>query len=231
MVLTLKTALNTTCAATLLKKVCLFTELDDDTINSIATLCIARRLPKGTIVCQENDIADTLYIVGSGELKVYLSDEQGQELILTTLDTECYFGELGILTNQTRAASVMVLDDCQLFSIKKCDFDSLLDNNPHITRKLLANLATFSKQQVNTIKAFAMKDVYGRLVALLEAKAITDEDGRQIVKPKMTQKLLAQRVGATRERVAKIMKDLASGGYINVQRDHIEITRKLPTSY
>lgn len=222
--------MNTEKITELLKTVCLFSDLEEQALGSIAELCIPRRYGKGSVICNEGDTADTLFLIEQGQIKVYLSDEQGQELVLTTMEAGDYFGELGILTDQTRAASVMTTSDSLLYAIQKSGFDTLLDNNHKLTRTLLTNLASFSKSQVNTIKAFAMKDVYGRLVSFFEAQAI-EEDGVLKIKPKMTQKLLASRVGATRERVARIMKDLSVGGYIKVDTDAILLLKKLPTSY
>ena len=80
------------------------------------------------------------------------------------------------------------------------------------------------------LKSLALSDVYGRLVRLLNALA-KDVDGRQIVPEKLTQQDIADRVGASRDMIGKLLKDLVAGGYLGVEERTISILKKLPTGW
>ncbi|MAZ65516.1 MAG: Crp/Fnr family transcriptional regulator [Kangiellaceae bacterium] len=214
----------------LLKKVCIFSGLDDQALASIEQKMVRRKVPKNTVIVYEGDNADSMYIIESGSVNVFVADDEGRELVLTQQGEGSYFGELAILANEQRSASVITTQPSTFLVINKDNFRQVIEENVAIAMVLLENLAQLSRRQVNSIKSFAMKDVYGRLVQVLEDAAV-EEDERLLVRPKLTQQALANRVGATRERVAKIMKDLVNGGYLEVTSSAIEIKKRLPSSY
>ena len=81
------------------------------------------------------------------------------------------------------------------------------------------------------IKALALQDVYGRVAKVLTTLAETDEDGVGRIQEKLTQQDIADRVGASREMVARILKDLTIGEYIAIESRQILLLKHLPESY
>jgi CRP/FNR family cyclic AMP-dependent transcriptional regulator len=131
---------------------------------------VVRSFPKNAVIINVGDRADTMYIILSGRVKVYLSDEAGKEILLRTMGPGEYFGEL-VLDGQTRAASVMTLEPSRFFVIPQRDADALLTGNPqfarHLVRKLIGKVRSLTEQ----VRNLALRDVYSRLVRFLEEQA------------------------------------------------------------
>ena len=93
----------------MLSKVEIFVGLGADELAELEGSCVARNYPRNTVVINENDFADSLYIIESGRVKVYCSDKNGKEYIMNTLGPGDYFGELALLDDDRRSASVRTL--------------------------------------------------------------------------------------------------------------------------
>lgn len=215
---------------TALEKVSLFSALTGNEIEMLESRCVRRRYPKGAIIVSEGEATDSLYLVESGKLKVFLCDEGGKEVVVSTLGPGDYFGELSLIDEEPRSASVMATEACVMRIMLKETFWGALRENPSLSLSLLKGLAKKTRHLTDKVKGLALKDVYGRIAETLEslAKPTSDE---KLVLEKLTQQDIANRVGASREMVARIMKDLSTGGYITVQDRSIIINGKLPASY
>lgn len=216
----------------LLMNVSLFDGLDDNELKAIEGLCQRRNYPKNSILINEGDESNSLYIIESGRVKVFVSDTSGKEFVLNTMGpgAEGYFGELALLDDERRSASVITVEKSILAIIYKADFERILEEHPSISLKLLKNLTRKVRSLTDSIKSLALKDVYGRIKKLFDDLAV-DEDGELTVSEKLTQQEIANRVGSSREMVARILKDLIMGGYINNESKKIKITKDLPESY
>jgi CRP/FNR family cyclic AMP-dependent transcriptional regulator len=80
------------------------------------------------------------------------------------------------------------------------------------------------------VKSLALMDVYGRVARMLLDLAV-ERDGALVVEDRPTQQEMANRVGASREMISRILTELAAGGYIEVARDRITISRTLPCGW
>lgn len=217
-----------------LQAVPLFNNLSAEDLEKISQHASTRSFPKNTVVINEGDDTDSLYLIDKGSVKVYLSDNNGKEVIINTLETGEYFGELAILSSGKRSASVMTLENTTLSLINKNNFKNLLLNQPTIAYVLIENLAQRVRELTENIKSLALQDVYGRVVktllSLSEPIQLENADKR-VIRKRITQQEIASRVGSSREMVARILKDLALGDYITHDNKQIVINKKLPDHY
>jgi len=211
----------------MLSSIPLFSDLDETQLQALSRRAVIRHYPRNTIILSEGDSSDSLYCIISGRVKVFLNDEEGKEVILNNQQSGDYFGELALLDSGPRSASVMTLEDCRLYVISKADFDEFLDQHQEASRRIMAGLVSRLRALTENVRSLALMDVYGRVARVLLELAI-EEDGVLIIKDTLTQQDIASRVGASREMVSRILKELKTGGYIEINKKHIVIKEKLP---
>lgn len=215
----------------ILQQVELFQGLSNEELETLSSSSSSRSFPKNTVVIHENDPADSLFIIESGKVKVYCSDKNGKEFIINTQGEGDYFGELALLDDSTRSASVRTVEKSSFCIIFKDNFNRVLDDHPNIARKLIRNLAARVRKLTADVKSLALQDVYGRVANVLTDLAEERGDGSLYIPEKLTQQDIADRVGASREMVARILKDLTIGDYIRFEGRHIIINSRLPAKY
>ncbi|WP_101759192.1 Crp/Fnr family transcriptional regulator [Oceanicoccus sp. KOV_DT_Chl] len=214
----------------MLDKVEIFDGLSQAELEALAASSVVRS-PKNTVIINENDHADSLYIIESGKVKVYCSDKNGKEFIMNTLQAGDYFGELALLDDDKRSASVRTMEKSSFCIIYKEDFNQVLEQQPNIASILIRNLTRRVRKLTKDVKALALQDVYGRVTTVLTTLATPRDDDTSIIPEKLTQQDIADRVGASREMVARILKDLTIGEYITFEGRNIIINGKLPDNY
>ena len=170
-------------------------------------------------------------MIESGKVKVYCSDKNGKEFIMNTLGPGDYFGELALLDDSTRSASVRTVEKSEFRIVMKEDFSGVLADHPGIVKQLISNLAGRVRKLTADVKSLALQDVYGRVANVLMDLAEERGDGTLFIPDKLTQQDIADRVGASREMVARILKDLTIGEYIRFEGRHIIINTRLPAKY
>ena len=139
--------------------------------------------------------------------------------------------ELALLDDSTRSASVRTVEKSSFCIIYKDDFNQVLDDHPTIARKLIRNLSQRVRKLTADVKSLALQDVYGRVANVLMDLSEERGDGTLYIPEKLTQQDIADRVGASREMVARILKDLTIGEYIRFEGRHIIINTRLPAKY
>jgi CRP/FNR family cyclic AMP-dependent transcriptional regulator len=215
----------------ILNKVEIFEGLGPEELEALRASSVVRNYPKNTVIINENDHADSLYIIESGRVKVYCSDKNGKEFIMNTLVAEDYFGELALLDDDKRSASVRTMEKSGFCIIYKEDFNKVLDQHPNIAKTLIRNLTRRVRKLTQDVKALALQDVYGRVTTVLTTLAEPRDEETAVIPEKLTQQDIADRVGASREMVARILKDLTIGEYISFEGRNIVINGKLPENY
>ena len=214
----------------MLRKIYLFSELPEEDLQAVSNLATTRTYPKNTIIISEGDDSDSLYAVLSGKVKVYLSDDDGREIIINIQGEGEYFGELALLDDSPRSASVMTLEETKLAVISKSSFEKCLSNNPQLALHIIRELSSRLRNLTQNVKSLALMDVYGRVArTLLDMAEPTGEILE--IRQKLTQRDIASMVGASREMVSRILKDLSTGGYITIQNKTITINEKLPPGW
>ena len=205
------------------------TPLEDDTLRNIAASGVIRTFPRNTVLINEGDVGDALYVLLSGRVKVYSSNEAGREFVIDFHGPGEYVGEMS-LDGAPRSASVMTVEPTTCAVVNRAQFRDFILAHPDFAMHLIERLIHRVRVTTSNLKSLALSDVYGRLVRLLNA-LVQDVNGRFVVPEKLTQQDIADRIGASRDMIGKLMKDLVAGGYLAVEDRTITLLKKLPTGW
>jgi CRP/FNR family cyclic AMP-dependent transcriptional regulator len=203
--------------------------LAEDTLRKIASSGVVRQFPKNVVLINEGDQGDTLFIVVSGKVKVFASNEAGKEVVIDFHGPGEYVGEMA-LDGAPRSASVMTVEPTTCAVVSRAHFRDFILAHPDVALHLILNLIRRVRLATENVKSLALSDVYGRLVRLLLSLA-QERDGRLTVPEKLTQRDIAERVGASRDMISRLMKDLVGGGYLAIEGRAITILKKLPPAW
>jgi len=215
----------------MLRAVPLFQDLSDTDFALMNDLAIEKQVPKGTVVMTEGTVGDSLFTISSGRVKVFIGDEDGREIILKILGPGDFFGEMSMIDSQPRSASVATLEPSVFKVLSHQAFAQCLERAPRIATLVMQALAKRLRDADRKISTLALMDVYGRVANTLLELAI-DSNGKLVVGEKLSQQDIANMVGASREMVNRILKDLSDRGYITVESKMITIhDQKLPPSF
>jgi len=213
----------------MLKNIPFFSSLTDSELTAISKAAVKKTFPKNTILLSEGDSTDALYVICEGKVKVTIDDNEGKELILSILGTGEYFGEMALLDDEPRSASVTTKETTQLLIISKNDFMGFFSSNP-IALNLLKDLIKRLREANKKIESLGLLDVYGRVARILNQFAKSQE-GKMVIEEKLTHQEIANMIGSSREMVSIILKELSNGGYITIDKKLITINKKLPYSW
>jgi CRP/FNR family cyclic AMP-dependent transcriptional regulator len=213
-----------------LENIALFSGLSESDMAAISNLAVTRSFPKNTLVICEGDTSDSLYMVLSGKVKVFLSDEEGKEVTLNLQGAGEYFGELAILDEAPRSASVITTEDTKLAVLSKSAFEKCMEQHATIALTIMRGLARRLRELTENVRSLALMDVYGRVARLLLEMA-EEQDGKNVIKQRLTQRDIASMVGASREMVSRILRDLSIGGYITIENKIITLNERLPPAW
>ena len=202
---------------TVLRALPIFETLDDECLKPLMRVAMLRAIPRHTVVLNAGDSTDNIYFVLSGSLKVQVSDEDGREVILSKLGPGELFGEMGVLDENPRSATVLAVEPSQVVVMGKADFKQCLVDNPDVALFIMRNLTKRLRMADRNIESLALLDVYGRVARLLLESAETI-DGRKVVTHKLTKQDIGKMIGASREMVSRVMRDLTAQGLIE-ERD------------
>ena len=204
-------------------------EISDPMVRELAARGQVRTFPKNAVIINEGDRGDSLYVILSGKVKVYVSDDDGREMILDLYGPGDYVGEMA-LDGRPRSASVMTLEPTSCSVVTRDELRSAIGANPDVAMSLIATLIDRARIATDNVKNLALMDVYGRVARLLLSLA-KEEGGKLVVPERMTQQDIADRVGASRDMISRIFKDLTVGGYVTVENRQITINRKPPARW
>jgi CRP/FNR family cyclic AMP-dependent transcriptional regulator len=210
----------TTVSTAVLKAVPLFASFPEDQLRMLTTMVTRRSATRSTTIMAGGDATDSLYIVLSGRLKVMMSDSDGKEVILSILGPGEFFGEMGLIDDEPRSASVVTIEPCELLSISKRDFKKCLVENSEMSMAVMRGLVRRLREADRKIGSLALLDVYGRVARLLLDMA-ENVNGEKVVTKRLPKQDIAKMIGASREMVSRVMKDLQTGGYIEMRGSNI----------
>ena len=204
--------------------------LDDALLREIAGKGGIKRYPAHAILINEGDSSDSIYILLSGRVKVYSTNAEGKEVVIATHGAGEYIGELS-LDGGVRSASVMTLEPTTCSVVSGASLREFIAAHPDFASHLIRKLIRSVRQATESVKSLALEDVYARVVRLLTDLSDPGPEGQRRVRERLTQQGIADRIGASREMVSRIFKDLSAGGYIAQDSGHIVVVRKLPTAW
>jgi len=211
-----------------IKAVPFFTLLSDRELDVIRAVASEKTYPKNAVVLTEGEMGDSLYMIQSGKVKVFIGDEEGREIILKILGPGAFFGEMSMIDKQPRSASVTTIEASTFQVLTHAAFERCVEQEPRIANMVMQILAQRVREADRKIGTLALMDVYGRVASTLLELAV-QSNGKLVVSEKLSQQELANMVGASREMVNRILKDLSDRGFITVESKSITIiNRELP---
>jgi CRP/FNR family transcriptional regulator, cyclic AMP receptor protein len=213
-----------------LKKISFLSRLSDEVLIALAERAKSAKFPKQATIIMEGDESNSLYIMLSGKVRVFSSDDKSKEVTLLIQEPGSYFGEIALLTDEPRSASVVALEKTTCAVITKNDFIHWLMNYPEVAIALLGVLSDKIRHLTNKVRQMALSNVYERTVKTLQEMAVVEGNIR-VIHNRPTQQDLASMVGASREMVNKIMHELTKGGYVTIEDKTLVIHKKLPSSW
>jgi CRP/FNR family cyclic AMP-dependent transcriptional regulator len=204
--------------------------ISDPFVRALAGLGRLRTYPKNTVFITEGDSSDSVFVVLSGRVKVFISDTEGHEMILDTQGPGEYVGEMA-LDGKPRSASVMTLEPTTFSVVGRDPVREAIRHNPDFALDMISRIIDRARIATNSVKDLALLDVYGRVARLLLNMAVEAADGKLQIPEKITQQEIAERVGASRDMVSRIFRDLTAGGYIKVENRIVTINKKPPARW
>jgi CRP/FNR family transcriptional regulator, cyclic AMP receptor protein len=199
-------------------------------LRTLAARGEPRRYRKGTLLIQEGDFGDTLFIVLSGRVKAFSVDERDREIVYGVYGPGEYLGEMS-LDGGPRSASVITLEPTVCVVLTRQTLREHIAANPEFAFELLATVIQRARLATQSARSMALLDVYGRLARLLESLAEPRQDGTRAIPDRVTHQELANRVGCSREMVSRLMKDLQTGGHILIRDGRVVLARVLPARW
>ncbi len=196
-----------------LRRVPLFSGLTEPQLEALAAGSARRSYPKGRTIVSEGEPSQSMYILLAGRAKVQRSDSEGKEVILAVLGSGEFFGEMSLIDDAPRSASVITLEPCEFMAVSKDAFKALLAQSPEVSMNVMRGLVRRLREADKKIETLALLDVYGRVARVL-LDFSEDVGGERIVKNKLPRQEIAKMIGASREMVSRVMKGLELDGYI-----------------
>jgi CRP/FNR family cyclic AMP-dependent transcriptional regulator len=200
-----------------LKSVPLLAELPDERLAVLASAISVCRVQRGRFILHAGEKTAGFYIIRSGRAKVLLSNEEASEVTLAIIGPGDYFGEMGLLDDHPHSASVQTLATCELMHITAVDFLRCFSDNPGFATCIMRGLIRRLRQANRQIESLALLDVYGRVARVL-LDLSENIDGDRVIQKVPSQQELARMVGASRETVSRVLRDLQNSGHIWVER-------------
>jgi CRP/FNR family cyclic AMP-dependent transcriptional regulator len=189
-----------------------------------------RRYRKNTLLIEEGDHGDTLYLILAGRLRSYASGDKGREITYGIYGPGEYLGEMS-LDGGPRSANVITLEASSCAVITRTTLERHIAEHPEFAFELIAKLIRRARAATLSAKQLALNDVYGRLVLLLNSLAVAQAGGTRVVGEKLTQQEMANRLGCSREMVSRLLKDLAAGGYLRLVEHRLWLLQPLPARW
>ncbi|MBC7941591.1 MAG: Crp/Fnr family transcriptional regulator [Chitinophagaceae bacterium] len=192
---------------------------------------VAHPYRKGSTLIEEGAVGDTLFIILAGRLRAYSSNlQQDREITYGTYGPGEYVGELGF-DGDCRSASVIALEPSVCAVITRATLQAYIAEHPEFAFELLAKVIRRARAATLTARQLALNDVYGRIKLLLEGMAQARTAGAHVDIQRLTHRDIAARVGCSREMVSRVMKDLATGGHVEVMADTLRLRLPMPARW
>ena len=210
----------------LLRRVPLFALLTESQAQQIADAVVKRRFKRGDRIVEQGLKSNALHIILSGRARVLASDSRGREVILATLQPGDYIGEMSLIDNEPHSATVRAEVQTDVLMLGRSDFARCMPESSSMAYAVMRVLVRRLRHSVRNIESLALMDVYGRLARVLLENAQRDANGCLVIHDKISRLDLAKMVGASREMVTRVMKDLEQRGFVTVRLDGAMVVKE-----
>ena len=203
----------------LIRRVPLFSMLTAPQAETVAAAVIKRRYKRGEAIVEQGKQSNALSIILNGRARVVTTDAKGREVILAILQPGDYMGEMSLIDNEPHSATVRTEVQTDVLVVGRPEFARCLPENSSMAYAVLRGLVHRLRQADRKIESLALMDVYGRVARSLLESAVADREGKLVIRDKVSRQDLAKMVGASREMVSRVMKDLEERGFIDTRAD------------
>jgi len=215
-----------TSAIEFLKKVPIFSDLEEETLTKVAKSGILKSFKKNNIILSEEEPGSALFIIEEGKVKVSRSSNDGKEVILAIINESDFFGEMALLDGMARSATVTALEDSKLFIIQRNEFLELLKSHPEVSIVLLTELTKRLRASSMKVKALSLKDAEGKVATVL--LELADQIGKirqgvVEVDHLPYQQELANMAGTSRETISRTLHSFAKKGLVELDGSKLRI--------
>ncbi len=204
----------------LLRSISYFSGLDEATLEALARVAARRRYDAGQMIFVEGEPCAGLFIVESGQVKIFKLSPEGREQILHIFGAGEGFNDVAILDGGPNPASVMALEPTAVLVIDRSSMMDLLERYPALSRAVIENLASRARHLVSLVEDLSLRTVIGRLAKLLLEQAT---DNLERVPRGLTHAQMAARLGTVREVITRSLHKLEDEGIIKIERHKIMI--------
>lgn len=201
----------------------LFKDLDPTALTRLAERSHVRRLGRGQILFSQGEPSDHLFIVRTGRVRVLVSSAQGEDLVLAVLEAGDSFGEVTVLSDEPRSASVDALEPSELTAVPAAEIRAVLLENPAVLLAVAARLADTVRRITDVAADLVFLDVPRRLAKLLVTQAVVQQDGTTVCELNMSQSGVAARLGATRQTMNRALGEFVRRAWITVDGTTVQI--------
>ena len=200
----------------LIRRVSLFSTLTPEQAETLAATVSKKRFKRGEILVQQGKKSDALYIVLTGRTRVLMTDSKGREVILATLASGDYVGEMSLIDNEPHSATVVADQQVDVLVLGRDSFLRCLGENMEMAHAVMRVLVQRLRKASENISSLALVGVYGRVAKVLLDSAAPAADGQLVIRDKVSRQDIAKMVGASREMVSRVMKDFEEQGFIQL---------------
>ena len=201
----------------LIRRVPLFAMLTETQANAVANAVVKRRFKRGETIVEQGKKSNALFILLNGRARVITADGRGREVILATLQPGDHIGEMSLIDNEPHSATVRAEVQTDVLMLGRVEFARCLPENTSMTYAIMRGLVQRLRHADRKIESLALMDVYGRVARALLEFASDTGNGELLIRDKISRQDLAKMVGASREMVSRVMKDLEERGFIQTQ--------------
>ena len=200
----------------LMRRVPLFATLTQPQAEVLASTVAKKRFKRGEILVEQGKMSNALFIVLSGRTRVVMTDNKGREVILATLQSGDYVGEMSLIDNEPHSATVVAEQQVDVLVLGRDSFLHCLAENAEMAHAVMRGLVQRLRRASENISSLALVGVYGRVAKVLLDAAVMDEAGNRMIREKVSRQDIAKMVGASREMVSRVMRDFEEQGFIQV---------------
>ena len=203
----------------LIRRVPLFAMLTASQAESVSQAVVKSRFKRGEAIVEQGKKSNSLAIMLTGRARVITTNARGREVILATMQPGDYIGEMSLIDNEPHSATVRAEVQTDVLILGRLEFARCLPENSSMAYAVMKGLVQRLRHADRKIESLALMDVYGRVARALLEFAVEDAEGNAVIRDKVSRQDLAKMVGAAREMVSRVMKDLEVRGFIEIRSD------------
>ena len=200
----------------MIRRVSLFSTLSPEQAEGLAGAVSKKSFKRGEVLVEQGRKCNALYIILVGRTRVLMTDNNGREVILATLSSGDYVGEMSLIDNEPHSATVVADQEVDVLVLGRDSFLRCLNENMEMAHAVMRVLVQRLRKASENISSLALVGVYGRVAKVLLDSAVADETDTLVIREKMTRQDIAKMVGASREMVSRVMKDFEEQGFIQL---------------